>query len=106
MNMLLLVAGMTAITFGIRYAMFAASGRFVFPQAFSRVLHYVPPAVLSAIILPTVLMPDGKTLDLSPTSPHLIGAVVAVIVGRLTGKLLLVIVAGMAAFWIARLFLG
>jgi len=100
MSEILLIAGMTAITFLIRYAMFATAGRFEIPAFVSRTLRFVPPAVLSAIILPAVLMPGGKELQFHLGSPHLAGALVALVVGRLTGKLLAVIISGMAVFWI------
>jgi branched-subunit amino acid transport protein len=100
MNETLLIAGMTAITFLIRYAMFATAGRFEIPPLVSKTLRFVPPAVLSAIILPAVLMPGGSELQLHVGSPHIAGALVALVVGRLTGKLLAVIVSGMAVFWL------
>jgi branched-subunit amino acid transport protein len=100
MNELVLITGMAAITFLIRYAMFALAGRLEIPALVSRTLRFVPPAVLSAIILPSVLMPRGAGLELQLGSPHLAGALVALVVGRLTGKLLAVIVSGMAVFWL------
>jgi branched-subunit amino acid transport protein len=100
MNEILLIAGMTAVTFVIRYAMFVGAGRFQIPEFVSKTLRFVPPAVLSAIILPAVLIPEGKELQLHIGSPHLAGALVALVVGRLSGNLLAVIVSGMAVFWL------
>jgi len=100
MSDILLIAGMAAITLGIRYAMFAAAGRFEIPAAVSRTLRFVPPAVLSAIILPAILIPAGEELQLHIGSPHMAGALVALVVGRLTGKILAVVISGMAVFWI------
>jgi branched-subunit amino acid transport protein len=95
-----MIVGMTAITFLIRYAMFATAGRFALPEVVTRTLRYVPPAVLSAIILPAVLIPDEKTLHISLSSPHLVGAVAALAVGLLTRNILAVIITGMAVFWL------
>ncbi len=100
MNELALVAGMAAITFLIRYAMFAAAGRFDLPAIVARTLRFVPAAVLSAIVAPAMLMPGGKDLQFGLGSPHLVGAIVALVVGRITGNLLAVIVTGMAVFWL------
>lgn len=101
-----MVAGMAIVTFGIRYIMFPVSGRFKFPPLFENALGYVPPAVLSAIIVPSVLMPTGESIDLNLTNPYLIGAVVACAVGWLYRKLLLTIVVSMAVFllsqWVIR----
>jgi branched-subunit amino acid transport protein len=91
---------MAAITFFIRYAMFATAGRFELPAFVSRTLRFIPPAVLSAIIVPAVLMPEGKALQMGIRSPYLVGALFAIIIGRFTNNLLAVIISGMVVFWI------
>jgi branched-subunit amino acid transport protein len=93
-----LIAGMAAVTFPIRYTLFAMSGRLEFPKGLVRALRYVPPTVLTAIIVPTVLRPNGP-LDISYTNAYLIGALVAFGVGWVSRSLLLTIVVGMAAFF-------
>lgn len=93
-----MVVGMALVTFGIRYIMFPISGRFRFPDLFVRGLKYVPPVVLSAIIVPSVLMPDGQTLNLKLSNPYLIGALAACAIGGLFKNLLLTIVVSMAVF--------
>lgn len=95
---LYMVAGMALVTFAIRYIMFPISGRFRFPDVFERGLKYVPPVVLSAIIVPSVLMPDGQTLNLNLSNPYLIGALAACAVGWLSKNLLLIIVVSMGVF--------
>lgn len=105
MSDLILIVGMAALTFGIRFVMFAVSGRLRFPDFLDRALRFVPPAVLAALILPAVLMPDGTELRLSLSSPELAGAVAALLVGHLSGKLLAVILSGIATFWLWR-YLG
>ncbi len=95
---ILMIAGMAMVTFGIRYIMFPISGRFRFPPLFERALGYVPPAVLSAIIVPSILMPTGETIDLHFTNPYLIGAVTACIVGWIYRNLLLTIVISIMVF--------
>ncbi len=102
---LVLVLGMAVVTFALRYPLLALAGRIHFPANVTRALKYVPPAVLTAIIVPEILLPDG-TLRLSPTSPYIIGAVVATVVAWWTKNLLLTIVLGMAAFWAARALFG
>ncbi|HKK98615.1 MAG TPA: AzlD domain-containing protein [Desulfotignum sp.] len=97
-----MIAGMAAVTFGIRYMLFPFSGRMQFPRLLEKGLRYVPPAVLTAIIVPAVLMPDGKTLDLNLDNPYLIGAIAACIIGGIFKNLLLTIVLGMVIFLAAR----
>ncbi len=97
-NEIFMIAGMAAVTFGIRYIMFPISGKFEFPPLFKRSLGYVPPAVLSAIIIPSILMPNGNTLNFSISNPYIIGAAAACIVGWIYKNLLLTIVVSMAIF--------
>ncbi len=97
-----MVAGMAAVTFGIRYILFPVSGRMQFPKLVEKGLRYVPPAVLTAIIVPSVLMPDGKTLDLNLDNPYLIGAIAACIIGGVFKNLLLTIVLSMVVFLAAQ----
>ncbi|MBF0201139.1 MAG: AzlD domain-containing protein [Desulfamplus sp.] len=94
-----MIAGMAIVTFAIRYVMFPISGRRGFPTPFERALQYVPPAVLAAIIVPSVLMPGGGGLDLNPlTNPYIAGALGACIVGWKWKNLLLTIVSSMGIF--------
>ena len=97
-----MVAGMALVTFAIRYIMFSISGRFRFPDLFERGLRYVPPVVLTAIIVPSVLMPEGQTLNLKLSNPYLIGALAACGVGWVSKNLLLTIVVSMVVFQVAQ----
>ena len=99
MNELYMLAGMAAVTFGIRYSMFLLAGRVEFPAQLVKALRFVPPAVLTAIIVPAVLIPTGSEINLSLTNPYLVGAVVAFGVSWFSQNLLLTIVLGMLAFW-------
>lgn len=98
MTEIYLIAGMALVTFLIRYSMFAVAGRVEFPAWLVKALQYVPPAVLTAIILPAVLIPDGRNLDLSWTNAYLGGAIIAFVVGWYSKNLLLTIVIGMLTF--------
>ena len=93
-----MLAGMALVTFGIRYSMFGLAGRYEFPRPLLEALRYVPPAVLTAIIVPSVLIPAGESIDLSLSNAYLIGAVVAASIGWWRKNLLLTIIVGMAAF--------
>lgn len=97
-----MIAGMAIVTFLIRYVMFPVSGQFQFPPIFEKALAYVPPAVLSAIIVPSVLMPTGEKIDLTLTNPYLIGAAAACVVGWFYKKLIVTIVVSMAIFLCAQ----
>lgn len=96
---ILMIAGMMAVTFSIRYILLALSGRFTLPVEVEKALNYVPPAVLTAIIVPSVLLPGGSW-DLSLSNRYLPAAVVAVIAGFLFPKKVLAasITSGLVVF--------
>ena len=97
-----MILGMTIVTFGVRYPVLALAGRFDFPGWLITAMKFIPPAVLMAIIVPAVLMPDG-TVAFSYTNSYLSAAVVAALVAWRTNNLLLTIVVGMGSLWLWRL---
>lgn len=98
MNEFLLIGGMALVTFAIRYPVIAFSGRIKLSPPFLQLLRYVPPAVLTAIVFPAVLMPESS-LWIAPTNARLIGAIAAVLVGIWRKNLLLTIGVGMLVFF-------
>lgn len=84
------------ITFGIRFSFIYLFGKFHVPETIRRALHYVPPAVLSALVFPELFLREG-TLDLSLGNAHLLAGLFAIAVAWLTRNTLITIVAGMAA---------
>jgi branched-subunit amino acid transport protein len=61
--------------------------------------------VLAAIILPELLMKDGRPY-LAPQNSFLVAGIIAVLVAWRTKNLLLTIVTGMAALWVWRALMG
>jgi branched-subunit amino acid transport protein len=92
------------LTFGIRFSFIYLFGKFHIPETMRRALHYVPPAVLSAIVFPELLLPNG-TLDLSLTNYRLLAGVVAMLVAWWTKNILVTIIVGMIALFILRFLL-
>jgi branched-subunit amino acid transport protein len=99
--LLMLLAGL--ITFGMRFSFVFLLGRFEVPETMRRALHYVPPAVLSAIVFPELFLRNGS-LDLSLGNSRLLAGVVAVAVAAWTKNSLLTILAGMAALILFQVF--
>ncbi len=99
MNELYLIGGMALVTFTIRYSVFVVAGQVEFSTRLVSALRYVPPAVLTAIIVPAVLIPTGQTVSFSYTNPYLVGALLAFGVSWFSKNLLLTILLGMLAFW-------
>ena len=106
MNEIALITGMAVVTYLIRIIIFPISKRVTFPDLLQRALSYVPPVVLTAIIVPAVLIPDGATLFIHWRNPYLAGAAVAALIGWFTRNLLLTILFGMAGFWLCQAMLG
>lgn len=105
MNEVALIFGMFLVTFSVRYLLFAAAGRVHFPGWLSTALGFVPPAVLTAIIVPAVLMPQGQ-MWLSYSNPWLLAALVAALVALVRKDLLTTIVVGMLVFLLLRFGFG
>ncbi|MDA3808899.1 MAG: AzlD domain-containing protein [Spirochaetaceae bacterium] len=103
---IILILGMMAVTFSIRYVLLAFSGKFSLPESVEKALRYVPPAVLTAIIFPAVLLPEGHW-DLSLHNAYLPAALAAVIAGFLFPKKVLAasISSGLVVFVIFRFIL-
>jgi len=97
-NEFILIAGMFLVTFSTRYPVLSVLSKVPLPDPIFRALRYVPPAVLAAIILPTVLLPKGH-LELQITNAPLVASLVAVLVAWRSKNLLLTIVLGMLALW-------
>jgi branched-subunit amino acid transport protein len=97
---------MMLVTFGVRYPVLAIVGRIDLPESVFRALRYVPPAVLTAIVVPALLMPDGERVLISYTNAYLIAGIVAVIVSWKTKSLVLTILIGMAVFLGWRWLIG
>jgi branched-subunit amino acid transport protein len=87
------------LTFGMRYSFIYLLGRFELPDTVRRALRFVPPAVLSAIVLPELLIRSGQ-MDVSLTNFRLLAGVVAILVAWRTKNTLLTILAGMLALLI------
>ena len=102
MNEFVLIFGMMLVTFGVRYPVLALVGRLTLPGIVQRALRFVPSAVLSAIIVPAVLFPDGERLMIGLDNPRIIAVVIAGLVSWRMKNLLLTIVVGMVALWVLQ----
>jgi branched-subunit amino acid transport protein len=83
-------------TFAIRLSFILLFGRIEIPPELRRALRYVPPAVLTAIIFPELLLPSGA-LYLSPGNERLLAGIIAGFVAWRTGNVVITLVSGMGA---------
>lgn len=106
MDELILILGMAAVTFVVRYPVLVLVGKIPMPDPVFRALRYVPPAVLAAIIAPAVLLGEDGSLALTPDNSYLVATLAAGLVAWRTKNLLLTIVIGMAVLLGWRALLG
>jgi branched-subunit amino acid transport protein len=100
----LTMLGVGVLTFLIRFSFIALLERWQAPVIVQRALRFVPVAVLTAIIIPELVLNTGS-LNLSPANPRLLAALAAILVAWKTKNVVLTILVGMAAFWLLRLVL-
>lgn len=100
--LIILLSGL--LTYGIRLSFIALHGRWQPPLLFQRALRYVPPAVLSAIILPEIFLPGGQP-EFSLLNPRLLAGILAVLVAWRTRSTVMTIVTGMLALYLVQLLI-
>lgn len=98
-NIWVVMVSIGALTFLTRLSFIALAGRWDAPPLFRSALRFVPVAILTAIVVPELVLHTGA-LDLSLTNPRLLAGALAIFVAWRTKNTVLTIVIGMAAFWI------
>ena len=105
MNIWLLILGMALITFLIRFSLFAFP-KLRFPPLVHQALHYVPTTVLTAIVVPGMLMPGDGALALGFDNAYLWAGLAAIAIAAFTRHLLATIAGGLLAFFLLRALNG
>ena len=105
MTLWLLIIACGLLTFATRLSFILLLGRVTIGGSLQRALRFVPPAVLSAIILPEVVLTQGA-LNLAPGNPRLLAGLAATLIAWRTRNVLLTIAVGMGTLWIAQALLG
>jgi branched-subunit amino acid transport protein len=100
-GMALTVVGMGVATYAIRLVLILLVGYVRVPPLLQRALRFVPPAVLSALVFPDLLLPGG-VLQLSPASPRLLAGALAALVAWRSRNALVAIGLGMLALWLLQ----
>lgn len=97
----LIILLMGLVTYLIRLSLIGGLGKVNLPPVARRALRFVPPAVLTAIIVPEVLLPAGE-IDFSLANARLPAALLAALVAWRTKNVVLTVAVGMAALWIIQ----
>jgi branched-subunit amino acid transport protein len=101
----LMVAGMALVTYLPRLLpAWLLQGRSISPFI-AAWLRYVPVAVLAALLIPSLLVADGK-FNLAWDNLYLWAALPAALVALKTRSMFATVLAGMAMVALARLFIG
>jgi branched-subunit amino acid transport protein len=101
MNIWLTMILAGVITYAIRLSFILLFGKMEVPETLRRALRFVPPAVLTAIVFPELLLVDGA-VHLSFGNARLIAGLLAVFVAWRTKNVLLTILAGMISLYILQ----
>jgi branched-subunit amino acid transport protein len=104
MNVWLVIIIIGVITFATRLSFILFFSRMKVTPFLQRALRFVPPAVLSAIILPELVLREG-VLELTSSNERLFAGILAALVAWRTRNVLLTLGAGMVALWILQAFL-
>ena len=96
MNIWLTMLAAGVMTYATRLSFILILGQREVSPKTRQILGFVPPAVLSALIFPELLYPDG-TLDLYLGNERLIAGIVATVVAWRTKSVIATIAAGMVA---------
>lgn len=105
MSLWLTLLAMGLVTYAIRLSLIGVLGNLEVPPLVTRALRFVPPAVLSAIILPELVRPNDR-LDLSLGNVRLLAGLAAALVAWRTKNVLATIAMGLAALWILQAMAG
>lgn len=92
------VIGTGLVTFAMRFVMFSGLAPKKLPPAFEQALGFVPIAVLTAIIVPAVLIGDNGGVSIV-NNAHLIAGILASAVALITRSVLVTIISGLGALW-------
>jgi len=99
----LIIMGMAAVTFFTRFAPAALFRKTGVPFWFERWMKHVPTGILTALIMPALLLPKGY-LDVSIDNHYLLAGIVAVIATYLFRNVIVSMGLGLAVMVSLRFF--
>jgi branched-subunit amino acid transport protein len=104
-NFLWVVIGMLAVTYLARLIPMLVLSRMEVPEGFRRWLQFVPVAVLSALLVPNILLQNGG-LALRLDNTYLLAAVPTLIVAARFKNIFLTVLCGIICLMIIRFAFG
>jgi branched-subunit amino acid transport protein len=101
-EIVIIILGMAAVTFLTRFGAQAVFRQTGIPPWFNRWFKHVPTGILTALILPSLILPQGR-LDLSYHNPYLIAGVITALVAYYVRSVPLTMGAGLATIILLRI---
>ncbi len=101
MNLWMIVIFAGALTFLTRLSFISLLADWDMPPVVRQALHFVPPAVLSAIVFPELLMRNNELMP-SADNYRLIAGIVAILAAWKVRKIMPTIAVGMAVLWLLQ----
>jgi branched-subunit amino acid transport protein len=92
------IAGLGAATFATRLSFLALLGEGELPHWLRRILHYVPPAILAAIVAPQILA-GAPGMAATVDGPRSVAALAGLAVALATRSTFATMAAGMTVLW-------
>ena len=86
------------VTYLTRFSMIALIKKEMFNDRIREVLSYVPSAIFPAIIFPAIFLDNSGSFILED-NPKIIAAIIATIIGILSGSIIATIFSGLASYW-------
>ena len=106
MTVWIIMLGLALGTFLLRTSFILVLGDHGIHPVLERALRFVPAAVLSALVVPEILVRHNSLL-VSPRNPQLVAGIVAATIAWRSKSVVLTILGGMITLWILQaLFLG
>jgi branched-subunit amino acid transport protein len=88
----------SVVTFLLRASFILFADPHRFPHGFRQALTFVAPSVMAAIVVPGLLIAQGR-IDLTLDNPRWIAGAIAIVATILTRSAVVAIVAGMGSLW-------
>lgn len=103
-EILLLIGGMALMTFITRFASIGLFRKTGFPTWLDRWLKHIPTAILTALIVPSLLLPQGE-LFISFHNHYLVAGIISAVIAYRSHNIVVTLSVGMATMFLLHLSL-
>lgn len=100
----MIIIGMALVTFATRFSCVALFRQTGIPDWLERWLRHIPTAILTALIIPSLVLPKGQ-IDISFHNHYLLAGIVAAAVAYKSRNILVTLTTGMGTMLALRWFI-